>query len=49
VPNSRRTTPRPNFRSSPGDAHAAPAGVVQRAERLVIAVVDVGEVAQLGR
>jgi hypothetical protein len=33
----------------PGDAHAAPAGVVQRADRLVIAVVDVGEVAQLGR
>ena len=33
----------------PGDAHAAPAGVVKRAERLVVAVVDVGEVAQLGR
>ena len=33
----------------PGDAHAAPAGVVKRTERLVVAVVDVGEVAQLGR
>src|SRR6266516_618087 len=30
-----------------GDAHAAPVGVVQRAERLVIVVVDLGEVAQL--
>jgi hypothetical protein len=33
----------------PGDAHAAPAGVVQRAERLVVVVVHIGEVAQLGR
>jgi len=33
----------------PGDAHAAPAGVVKRAERLVVAVVDVGEITQLGR
>jgi hypothetical protein len=33
----------------PRDAHAAPAGVVQRAERLVVVVVDVGEISQLGR
>ena len=32
-----------------GDADAAPAGAVQRAERLVVVVVDVGEVAQFGR
>jgi hypothetical protein len=30
-----------------GNARAAPAGVVQRAERLMVVVVDVGEVAQL--
>ena len=32
-----------------GDAHAAPAGVIQRADRLVVVVVDLGEVAQLRR
>jgi hypothetical protein len=32
-----------------GDAHAVPAGLVQRAERLMVVVVDVGEVAQLRR
>jgi len=31
------------------DADAAPGGVGQRAERFVVMVVDVGEVAQLGR
>jgi hypothetical protein len=32
-----------------GDAHAAPVGVVQCAERLAVMVIDVGEVAQLRR
>ena len=32
-----------------GDAHAVPARRVQRAERLVVVVVDVGEIAQLRR
>jgi len=32
-----------------GDAYAAPVGVIQRTERLVVVVVDVGEVAQLRR
>jgi hypothetical protein len=31
----------------PGDSHAAPVGVIQCAERLVVVVVDIGEVAQL--
>jgi hypothetical protein len=31
-----------------GDTDAAPAGVLQRAERLVVVVVDIGKVAQLG-
>jgi hypothetical protein len=31
-----------------GDARAAPVGKVQRDERLMVVVVDVGEVAQLG-
>jgi len=32
-----------------GDAHAVPAGPVQRTDRLMVVVVDVGEVAQLRR
>jgi hypothetical protein len=32
-----------------GNAHAVPADLVQRAERLMVVVVDVGEVAQLRR
>jgi len=32
-----------------GDAHALPAGLVQRAERFMVVVVDVGEVAHLRR
>jgi len=31
----------------PGDAYPAPGAVIQRAERLVIVVVDLCEVAQL--
>jgi hypothetical protein len=32
-----------------GDTHAVPAGSVQRSQRLMVVVVDVGEVAQLRR